>query len=618
VKKLDPITYETLYHKLLLILAEAYYTVGHVSGSAIVMEVGDHQEAILDNEGNLVLFGAGLVHWTPSLSLLTKYLIREYEKDPGIFEDDQFVGNDVYTAASHAPDIALIAPIFNEGRRIGFAAASTHQLDVGGRDPGGIMVRPESYYEEGLQIPGMKIVEKGKLRKDVVNLIQASVRTPIFSTMEIASKVAANNVTKKRVVELCERYGVETTLALFKQVQDVSENLVRTRLKQIPDGRWRAVHYSEGINPEKLPFYRIPGVLIKEGDTLTFDCEGATPQSPQCENSAYSAAIGNLLAGYVVTLCHDIPWNSGIHKAIRFNLPEGCVINAIKPAACSYTTPSGSGYCTVGLGQELIVKLLQTHPVLRKECAGVPCGAINCSGLGGINQYGEYFTTIEMDGDSGGGGGLPDMDGDNVAGNMYFPKKLICDAEMNEILYPLLILFRREVPDTHGAGKFRGGNGFMTAWMPWDAGSPLSNVQMSQGFDVRLGNGASGGYPAPHTHSYVVRNSDVKEKFHRGVAVQNIDEVSGEREYPYPKSFFTLGPDDILVYWNCGGGGYGDPLEREPEMVLKDVKDGEATIEFAREAYGVIIDQTTMTVAKEKTEQRRMEMKEERLREGTI
>ena len=98
----------------------------------------------------------------------------------------------------------------------------------------------------------------------------------------------------------------------------------------------------------------------------------------------------------------------------------------------------------------------------------------------------------------------------------------------------------------------------------------------------------------------------------------SIDEVSGEREYPYPKSFFTLGPDDILVYWNCGGGGYGDPLERDPEAVLKDVKDGEVTIEFARETYGVVIDLTTMTVATEETEQRRMEMRDERLKEGTI
>jgi len=158
----------------------------------------------------------------------------------------------------------------------------------------------------------------------------------------------------------------------------------------------------------------------------------------------------------------------------------------------------------------------------------------------------------------------------------------------------------------------------MTAWMPWDAGSPLSNVQMTQGFDVRLGNGASGGYPAPHTLNYVIRNADVKERFRRGVPVRSIEEVAGQREYPYPKSFFSLAAEDILVYWNCGGGGYGDPLERDPEMVLQDVKGGEVTIEFAREVYGVIIDAATMSIAKEETEQRRTEMRAERLREGTV
>ena len=163
--KLDPVTFEILSHRLEQIIAEAYFTISHVSGSAVVMEVGDHQEAILDRHGNLALFGAGLVHWTSSLALAGNYIVREYEEDPGIFEDDQFICNDPYTAASHAPDIALIAPIFYKGQRIGFAAADSHQMDVGGRDPGGIMVRPEQCYEEGLQIPAMKIIERGRWRK---------------------------------------------------------------------------------------------------------------------------------------------------------------------------------------------------------------------------------------------------------------------------------------------------------------------------------------------------------------------------------------------------------------------------------------------------------------------
>lgn len=615
-KKLDPITYEILSHRLDQIVAEGYYTISHVSGSAIVTEVGDHQEAVLDNNGNLALFGAGLVHWTPAMSLATKYIIREYEEDPGIFEDDQFICNDSYTAASHGPDVALVAPIFYREQRIGFAAASSHQLDIGGRDPGGIMVRPESYFEEGLQIPGLKIIEKGKWAKDVVNLIKASVRTPDFAIMELASKVAANNVIKVRVVELCESYGLDRVLTLFEQLQDVSEEMVKAKLRKIPDGKWRAVHYNEGINPEKLPYYRLPCTITKKGDTLTYDMAGCTSQSPQSENSAYPSAIGDLLGAYVVALCHDIPWSSGIHRPVRFELPEGTICNATKPAACSYTTPSGSGYTLVGLGQEVMVKILQASEEDRKECCGVPCGSIQCGGIAGINHDGNYFTTIMMDGDAGGGGGLPDRDGDNVSSNMYFPKKHIADAEMNELLSPILILHRRELPDTGGVGKFRGGNGFLVAWMPWDAGSPLTNVEMSNGFDVRPGNGASGGYPAPNIALHVIKNSDVKERFKRGEFPRDVEEVKGEREYPYLKSLFILDSDDVLVYWNGGGGGYGDPLERDPELVLKDVREGEVTIEYAKEAYGVVIDPKTLTIDSKGTEKQRKEMIEERLREG--
>jgi len=615
-KKLDPVTFEILAHRLEQIIAEAYYTISHVSGSAVVMEVGDHQEAILDNNGDLALFGAGLVHWTPSLSLAGKYIVREYEEDPGIFEDDQFICNDPYTAASHAPDIALVAPIFFKGRRVGFAAADSHQMDVGGRDPGGIMVRPESCYEEGLQIPAMKIIERGKWRKDVVNLIQGSVRTPVFSTVEIASKVAANNVIKARVVALCERYGLDTILTLFEQIQDVSEEMVRAKLTRIPDGKWRAIHYNEGINPGKLAHYKLVCTLTKEGDTLTYDMSGTDPQSPQCENSSYAATVGNLLGSYVVMLCYDVPWSSGIHRPIRFNIPEGTIANPKKPGAVSYSTPSGSGYAIEGLGQELMSKMLQTSEEDRKECCGVPGGPIHDAQPGGINHDGVYFTTILMMGIAGGAGGLPDRDGDNVAGNMWCPKTKIADAEIHEILYPILTLYRKELPDTGGIGKFRGGNALATAFMPWDAGSPLTNVGLSHGFDARVGNGSSGGYPAPNISMHIIRNSDIKERFKRGEFPRDAEEIEGEKEYPYPKSLWEVKSDDVMVYLCGGGGGYGDPLERDPELVLKDMQQGEVTMEYAKEAYGVVIDPKRFTIEISDTENLRKKMREERLQKG--
>jgi N-methylhydantoinase B len=489
-------------------------------------------------------------------------------------------------------------------------------MDVGGRDPGGIMVRPEQCYEEGLQIPAMKIIEKGRWRKDVVNLIQSSVRTPVFSTVEIASKVAANNVIKERIVALCDRYGVDTVLTLFEQIQDVSEEMVRAKLRRIPDGKWKAIHYNEGINPEKLPHYRLVCTLIKEGDTLTYDMTGTDPQSPQCENSSYAATIGNLLGAYVVMLCYDVPWSSGIHRPITFKIPEGSMANPRKPGACSYSTPSGSGYAIEGLGQELMSKMLQTSEEDRKECCGVPGGPIHDTQIGGINHDGSYFTTVLMMGIAGGTGGLPDRDGDNVAGNMWSPKIKLSDAEIHEILYPVLTIYRKEVPDTGGIGKFRGGNALETALMPWDAGSPMTNIGLSHGFEVRVGNGTTGGYPAPNIEMHVVRNSDIKERFKRGQFPRDAEEIAGEEDHPYPKSFWEVNSDDVLVYLCGGGGGYGDPLERDPQLVLKDVREGECTIDYVRDSYGVVITPGSLDLDEDATEKLRREMKEERLREG--
>jgi N-methylhydantoinase B len=221
-----------------------------------------------------------------------------------------------------------------------------------------------------------------------------------------------------------------------------------------------------------------------------------------------------------------------------------------------------------------------------------------------------------MMGIAGGTGGLPDRDGDNVAGNMWSPKIKLSDAEIHEILYPVLTIYRKEVPDTGGIGKFRGGNALETALMPWDAGSPMTNIGLSHGFEVRVGNGTTGGYPAPNIEMHVVRNSDIKERFKRGQFPRDAEEIAGEEDHPYPKSFWEVNSDDVLVYLCGGGGGYGDPLERDPQLVLKDVREGECTIDYVRDSYGVVITPGSLDLDEDATEKLRREMKEERLREG--
>lgn len=616
-KRLDPLTYEILWHGIDRIIAEAHYTIGHVSGSAIVMEVGDHQEALMNAKGDLVMFGTGLVHWMPLLTWLVQKIDRDYQDNPGIRDGDQFISNDVYTAASHGPDVQLVAPIFYKGQLIAWAAAAAHQVDIGGLDPGGIMVRSTECYQEGIQFPAVKFVENGEIRKDLADFVRSSVRTPDFAMMEISAKIAANNVISSRVVNLCDRYGVDTILTLFDQMMEDSAKMISAKLKKIPDGKWRAVHYNEGINPEKLPYYKVAGTLTKKGTSLTYDLAGSTPQSPQSENTALPATIGNLLGGFAVTLGHDVPFSSGLWKNIKFVVPKGSIANAQKPAACSYTTPSGSGYTIETTGQKLVALMLQsaTDNELRKESAGVSGGAVHCPDVAGVNQYGEYAATQIMDGNAGGMGGLYDRDGDNTAGNMWCPRSSICDVEMSEILYPILAIYRREVPDTGGPGKYRGGNAFENAWIPWDT-SHLDWVGVGHGFYMRSSTGVSGGYPAANTAYMMLRNTDIREQWKQGKLPRKLDDIKGEREYPYPKSFTYLDPNDINACVQSGGGGYGDPLERDPEMVLKDVKNGDVTIPFAKTAYGVVIDPKTITVDVKATEKQRKEMIEERLREG--
>ncbi|MDP2726715.1 MAG: hydantoinase B/oxoprolinase family protein, partial [Dehalococcoidia bacterium] len=164
---LDPITFEVLRHKLDEIIAEAYHTIGRVSGSPVVYEAGDHQEAICTADGELAVFGAGVLHWVASLGAGVKQVIRAYKDNPGFHEDDQFLLNDPYLATVHANDVQLLAPIFWKGELIAWAASASHQTDVGGIDAGSMCVSAQEFFQEGFLTPGIKLVERGVIRKDV-------------------------------------------------------------------------------------------------------------------------------------------------------------------------------------------------------------------------------------------------------------------------------------------------------------------------------------------------------------------------------------------------------------------------------------------------------------------
>jgi N-methylhydantoinase B len=610
--RLDPITFEVLRHKLDEIISEAYYTMGRVSGSPVVYEAGDHQEAICTPSGDAAVFGAGVLHWVCSLGAGVRHITERYSENPGFEEDDQFILNDPYIAAVHGPDLQLLAPVIWEGELIAWAACASHQADIGGLNPGSLCVSATDVFQEGFLTPGLKLVERGVIRRDVEDTLRNLIRTPELGLLDVRAKIAANNVVKHRLGQLLERYGPEVVKTLFRQLLDYADQRVRARLRSIPDGKWTSENSVEGIRED---YVRVQVTLTKAGDTLKFDFSGSSPQVESSLNIGPVGTRSSALNPFVAMLCHDLPWNEGLFRACEFELPERSVVNPQRPAALSTNVPAGANLLVLTTCHNSLSKmLLGADPELRQESCGNCGGGHNTFVLAGARSDGEFFAALILDGNGGGGGGFPDRDGPDTASNHWAVKAVITNVESVELLYPFLYLWRQEVVDSGGPGKFRGGLGLMEAVIPWDI-PQMTSITLGAGYNVRSSLGYSGGYPAPHSPAGVVRGADVTGRhFAVGKVPRSLADLGGEDERVVPKSLTTVMATDVLYgYVGSGGGGFGDPLERDPAHVLVDVEIGSVTSDAARGVYGVIIAGTPRSVDGEGTENTRAGMRRQRL-----
>ena len=618
-KKLDPVTFEILRHRIEEIVGEMYYTIARVSGNLVVIAAGDHQEGILNAQGEAVLVSGGIVEWVTCLEAGGKYLTQTYEDNPGFDDGDQFIVNHPYITSVHCMDVQILAPVFWEGKRIAWLVTAGHQLDLGGMVPASACPMATEVYQEGLHIAALKIVEKGVLRKDVVETIKGMVRLPDQGMLDIASKIAANNIARARLIEMIERYGIDTVLTLFDQIIQYSETMVRSRLSKIPDGRWKAVHYVESLRQPEEPYLKVAVTAIKEGDELTLDFTGSSPQSIGSQNVAEVGAISNAICPFLMLVCPDVPWSTGAWRPVKFILPEGTVVNPRKPAATSWNTPPGAGYTTIGAVHEALEKMLLACEETRNEAFANTDAAFHHPLIAGLDKEGNFCTVCFMEGIAGGMGALPDRDGVDSCGNMWTPKTQIPNIEMTEMLYPVMFLVRKEMTDTGGPGKFRGGVGIQYAIIPWDSkGSELSAMTVGMGSEARLCSGLAGGYPAPNAQWGMIRNSDALEKMQRGEMARALGDIKGPIEMLTTGSMTTMGKTDVCHFMAGGGGGYGDPIDRDPERVLRDVELGYVSIKAARDVYGVVISPKTMRISARGTAKHREKMIQQRLLEGRV
>ncbi len=586
----SPVVLEVVRHRLNNINEDAAAILRRVSGSQIAVEANDLNTVVMAADGRVVACGRYVLIQTASMHLVVADILAHYTDFPGIADGDQFVTNDPYVGTLHQPDVVVAAPVFVDGGLVAWCASVVHQADVGGPTPGGITYDARSVFDEAIPMPPLKIVDGGRLRPDIEREYLIRSRTPELNALDLAGQIAANRETAAQIATLCHRYGTATVTAALNRLLDSGERQVRDRLASLPDGRWRhvahVVHRRRG-EEEADDIYTVRLTMTKRGDQLTLDFSDSDDQAPGAINATRPALVNFAMAGVLIYLCNGLSWvPGGVGPAVDIVSREGTVVHARWPAGVAMST-SATGQAVRVCVNACVARLLETSealaPLLMASCQFAGAGACVLSGVDGD---GRVFATMTTDDISGGGGGRVGADGADSSGFTTSPGAAIANVEVNESYLPVRYLLRRELADSGGAGRWRGGVGTVQLIAPHRAAEPVNVLSFGQGLQQPCAVGVAGGSPGSSSGFAIVTPPAGTGT---GTEADRVLDGCRDAAVPMPSAGMTVGPDQVQLIASQGGGGLGDPLERAPEAVAVDVAEGLTTVATARAVYGVVL-----------------------------
>jgi N-methylhydantoinase B len=607
---LDPVRFEVLRHRLWSISAEAASTIKNISGSPIATEAHDFNTCIMSSAGESVAMGPYVASLAIGQGLTVGHILDRYAANPGFNPGDMFLCNDPYSGALHQNDVTVVAPVFHAEKLVAWTGATIHQVDVGGSSKGSqAATGAKSIFEEAPVIPPIKIVEKGQLRRDLEEEYLIRSRTRDLNALDLRAKIAANLVMAERLLALCDRYGAHTLSQVLARIVEVSESKLRTRLSELPDGEWSHTSYIDYDGE----VYAIRVRMRKQDDQLILDFSESSEQAPAVVNCTYSGLLAGVQAAVLAYLCYDIPMcPAGILRPLKIISKKGTVVDAAWPAGAAKATTAGSFVTTTAVSA-CLAKMLDASDAHCSRLMACWNGASGQQELFGIDQRGQPFGSTMLDGMAGGSGARYDRDGIDTGGFVRSLGCAIANVETYEFRYPLLYLYRRQESDTGGPGKFRGGAGIGLAMTPHDVEEIPTCVVHGCGIEQPASAGIAGGYPGSTTQFNIRRNTSVAEQLKRGQIPVEFDALDGELEAKLSEDTY-LKRGDVFERVACGGGGFGDPLERDPELVKKDVDQELVSARCAEEIYGVVLGHGSREVDYTRTEQRRARIRAERSR----
>ena len=593
LEAIDPLTYEVIRHRLAAITEDMGAALKRMSGSVVVTDCNDFSAAIMDETGDLILVGVYNTQLAASLDMAIKWTLEHRSARPGIHAGDMFLCNDPWVGGGlHQNDVSLFAPLFHDGKLFAWTGAVCHQVDLGGVSPGSWSVAGRDVFWESTPIPPVKIIESGELRTDIEDMYLRRSRVPKLVALDLRAKMGANHVAQERLELLIGKYGPHTVKAVMKRMMSDAEKRLRSKLRSLPNGVWGAVAHQDGARAGDDGIYKIVLEMRKQDDSLTFDFTGTDAQVEGFINCTFAGLRGGIMPIVLTMLCNDIPWApGGIYRCIDIVSERGTINHCTFPAGIGKASVA-SAWATMNAVSECIAKMLVTHPQHRRGAMSVCEGTWDLALLAGVDQRGGPFVTMLCDPMAGGLGARTERDGVDTGGQSCIPMGRIADVEINEFSFPMLYLWRREETDSGGPGRFRGGLGASSCFIPHD--SAIGSVHLvvsAPGKALPLAHGLCGGYPANNSYDVLVRETDVHAQFAAGRIPANLDQIVGTHDVLPAHVETDLAPNDVYyTHWQ-GGGGYGDPLLRDAEHVAQDVAAFRVSGAAASDIYGVALNE---------------------------
>ncbi len=554
---LDPVTFEVLRNAFVTVVDQMAEQVRRTCYSFVVYN-RDFSNALCDANGNTVAQGnqdlaahVGTLHYT------CKAVIAEFGDD--VHDGDVFLVNDPYVGGTHFSDTRVLVPIFVGGELIAWSQANGHWADMGGSVPGSFDVSARDMFKEGIRVPPVKIWRRGEYCGDVAKLIAKNTRDPDAIIGDMDAQTQACKIAEREIQRLAEKYGLETIKTAFADVQDYVERAVRRRLSELPDGSWETVDYvdqdptaTEGMIPIRVK-------MTITDDAVEFDLAGSHPTIGSMYNCAYGGTFAAIVAG-MKTFFPEIPLNSGLYRTVTVSAPQNSIISAEWPVAVSgFVMPF----------EKIMNSIFELFSIIMPERAMACAFNIEYLQTGGLDARTDqrpYFMLYDWL--AGGWGGRNGKDGLSATAACFGVGLMIQPVEGQERMSPVRTDRFEMVTDSGGPGEFRGGVGLDKAGTLLEVENCVFSYFCDRERSVVWG--IEGGLPSrPHG---LWLEQDGKAEF-LGAVFSDVPVRNGAK------------------FWRgtAGGGGYGDPLKRDPNKVLLDVEDDYVSVERAERDYGVVI-----------------------------